>query len=416
MALPTLTPRSNTSVSVLPVTGTHSNVVSALATAAYTSSEFVSGAVAQVTYVYRKLGGDVLDLEIKEENVYAAYEEACLEYSYLMNIHQSKNILSDLLGSSTGSFDHKGSMQSSALSSSLSGTHVSLKFPSFNFAYAKRVADGISEEANIGGNLTVYSASIDVVNNQQDYNLQTIVSAIPEHSASVGNKKVIIKKVYYKTPNAMWRYYGYYGGIGVVGNMSTYGQYADDTTFEVVPAWQNKLQAMNFEDSFYTRLSHYSYELKNNKLRLFPAPQTSVATKIWFEFAIPGDSWEVDEGKDIGIDGINNMNTLPFDNIPYENINSIGKQWIRRFALSLCKETLGHVRGKFGSIPIPGESVTLNGADLIAQAQNEQTALREELKVVLDEQTYGRLMAGDAELVENAGNIQAKVPMKIFVG
>jgi hypothetical protein len=98
MALPTLTPRSNTSVSVLPVTGTHSNVVSALATAAYTSSEFVSGAVAQVTYVYRKLGGDVLDLEIKEENVYAAYEEACLEYSYLMNIHQSKNILSDLLG------------------------------------------------------------------------------------------------------------------------------------------------------------------------------------------------------------------------------------------------------------------------------------------------------------------------------
>ena len=110
------------------------------------------------------------------------------------------------------------------------------------------------------------------------------------------------------------------------------------------------------------------------------------------------------------------MNTLPFDNIPYKNINSIGKQWIRRFALSLCKETLGHVRGKFGTIPIPGESVTLNGADLISQAQNEQTALREELKAVLDEQTYGRMMAGDAELVENAGNIQAKVPMKIFVG
>ena len=416
MALPTLTPRSNTSVSVLPVTGTHSNVVDSLATAAYTSSEFVSGAVAQVTYVYRKLGGDVLDLEIKEENVYAAYEEACLEYSYLMNVHQSKNILSDVLGNSTGSFDHKGNMQAGALSSSLSGTHVQLKFPSFNFAYAKRVADGISEEANIGGNLTVYSASIDVVNGQQDYNLQTIVSAMPEHSASVGNKKVLVKKVYYKTPNAMWRYYGYYGGIGVVGNMSTYGQYADDTTFEVVPAWQNKLQAMNFEDSFYTRLSHYAYELKNNKLRLFPAPQTSVATKIWFEFAIPGDSWDLDEGLDTGIDGINNMNTLPFDNIPYENINSIGKQWIRRFALALCKETLGHVRGKFGSIPIPGESVTLNGADLIAQAQTEQNALREELKAVLDEQTYGRLMAGDAELVENAGNIQAKVPMKIFVG
>jgi len=416
MALPTLTPKSNTSVSVLPVTGTHSNVIGALATSAYNSSEFVSGAVSQVTYVYRKLGGDVLDLEIREENVYAAYEEACLEYSYLINIHQSKNILSDVLGNTTASFDHKGEMQTGPLSASLSGTHVSLKFPSFNFAYAKRVADGISEEANIGGNLQVYSASLDVVNNQQDYDLQAIVAALPEHSASVGNKKVIIKKVYYKTPNAMWRYYGYYGGIGVVGNMSTYGQYADDTTFEVVPPWQNKLQAMAYEDSYYTRLSHYSYELKDNKIRLFPTPNTSVATKIWFEFAIPKDSWEKDETRDIGIDGINNMNTLPFDNIPYENINSIGKQWIRRFALALSKETLGHVRGKFATIPIPGESVTLNGADLIAQAQTEQNALRDELKTVLDEQTYGRLMAGDAELVENAGNIQSKVPMKIFVG
>jgi len=416
MALPTLTPKSNSSVSILPVTGTHSNVVSALATGAYSTSEFVSGAVSQVTYVYRKLGGDVLDLEIREENVYAAYEEACLEYSYLVNIHQSKNILSDVLGNTTGTFDHKGNMESGSLSSSLGGTHVQLKFPSFNFAYAKRVADGISEDANIGGNLTVYSASLDVVNDQQDYDLQAIVSAMPEHSASVGSKKVVIKKVYYKTPNAMWRYYGYYGGLGVVGNLSTYGQYADDSTFEVVPPWQNKLQAMNYEDSYNTRLSHYSYELKNNKLRLFPTPRTSIATKMWFEFSIPGDSWQLDEGMDTGIDGINNMNTLPFDNIPYKNINSIGKQWIRRFALALCKETLGHIRGKFGSIPIPGESVTLNGAELISQAQNEQTALREELKTVLDEQTYGRLMAGDAELVENAGNIQSKVPMKIFVG
>ena len=416
MALPTLTPKSNTSVSVLPVTGTHSNVIDSLATSAYNSSEFVSGAVSQVTYVYRKLGGDVLDLEIKEQNVYAAYEEACLEYSYLINIHQSKNILSDVLGNTTASFDHKGEMQSGELSSSLAGTHIQLKYPSFNFSYAKRVADGISEEANLGGNLPVHSASIDVVNNQQDYDLQEIVATLPEHSASVGNKKVVIKKVYYKTPNAMWRYYGYYGGIGVVGNMSTYGQYADDSTFEVVPPWQNKLQAMAYEDSFYTRLSHYSYELKDNKIRLFPAPQTAVASKIWFEFSIPADSWNVDSTKDIGIDGVNNMNTLPFDNIPYENINSIGKQWIRRFALSLSKETLGHVRGKFATIPIPGESVTLNGADLIAQSQAEQAALREELKTVLDEQTYGRMMAGDAELVENAGNIQAKVPMKIFVG
>ena len=66
-------------------------------------------------------------------------------------------------------------------------------------------------------------------------------------------------------------------------------------------------------------------------------------------------------------DGVNNMNTLPFENIPFENINSIGKQWIRRFALALSKETLGQVRGKFGgNIPIPGDNVSLTLRSVIS--------------------------------------------------
>ena len=66
----------------------------------------------------------------------------------------------------------------------------------------------------------------------------------------------------------MWRFYGYYGGIGVVGNYSTYGQFADDATFEIIPTWQNKLQAMMYEDSIMTRTSNYGYEIINNNLRL----------------------------------------------------------------------------------------------------------------------------------------------------
>jgi hypothetical protein len=93
-----------------------------------------------------------------------------------------------------------------------------------------------------------------------------------------------------------------------------------------------------------------------------------------------------------GQDGINNMNTLPFENVPYENINSMGKQWIRRFALALSKETLGQIRGKFGgNVPIPGENVSLNASDLLSQAKAEQDALRDELKTILDELTYNKL-------------------------
>lgn len=417
MALPVLTPKSNSSVSVLPVTGTSDNVLTSLATSVYSSDDFISGALDQITYTYRKLGGDVLDIELKEESVYAAYEEACLEYSYLVNIHQSKNILSDVLGGTTGTFDHRGEMKAGELSSSLDGGHVGLKYPLFDYAYARRVADGISEEANVGGSTTVYSASFEIESNVQDYDLQEIIMASgSSFSGSVDNKKILIKKVFYKTPQVMWRFFGYQGGLNTIGNLTTYGQYADDSTFQVVPVWENKLQAMAYEDALYTRTSICSYELRNNKLRIFPEPSKYNIEKMWFEFTIPGNSWEGDGTTDIGIDGINNMNTLPLDNVPYANINSIGKQWIRRFCLSLSKETLGLTRSKFATIPIPGESVTLNGEQLASQAREEQAALRDELKEILDSMTYDQLMAGDADLVENVNRIQTKIPLTIFVG
>jgi len=416
MALPVLTPKSNSSVSVLPVTGTADIVLTSLATKAYATDDFVSGALDQITYTYRKLGGDVLDIELREESVYAAYEESCLEYSYLVNIHQSKNILSDVLGGTTGTFDHRGEMKDGELKDSLSGSHVGLKYPLFDYAYARRVADGISEEANVGGSTTVYSASFDIKDRTQDYNLQEIIMDSSTFSGSVDNKKILIKKVFYKTPQVMWRFFGYQGGLNMIGNLSTYGQYADDSTFQVVPVWENKLQAMAYEDALYTRTSHCSYELRNNNLRIFPEPSQYNIDKMWFEFTIPGNSWEDDGTTNIGIDGINNINTLPLDNVPYANINSIGKQWIRRFCLSLSKETLGLTRSKFATIPIPGESVTLNGEQLASQAREEQQNLRDELKEILDAMTYDQLMAGDAELVENVNRIQQKIPLTIFVG
>jgi len=89
MSVPTLTPASTLSAIVLPVTGTAGNVHSAVPYKIYSdqtsdlySSDFLAGAVDQVSYVYKKLGGDILDLEITEGNVYSAYEEAVLEYSY----------------------------------------------------------------------------------------------------------------------------------------------------------------------------------------------------------------------------------------------------------------------------------------------------------------------------------------------
>ena len=261
----------------------------------------------------------------------------------------------------------------------------------------------------------------DSQDNVQDYDLQAIVSSSAagggvDYASIDRTKRIIVKRVYYKTPRSMWRFYGYYGGLNVVGNLATYGQYADDSTFELVPVWQNKLQAMNFEDMIYTRTSHFSYEILDNRLRIFPTPTFGDLTKMWFTFSVVDNAWTEDANMKDGVDGINNLNTIPFTNIPYKNINSVGKQWIRRFALALSKETLGQIRSKFATVPIPGESVTLNGPALISEAREEQSTLRDELKDVLDQLTYQALTAEDSEISDNVSNLSQKIPAGVFVG
>ena len=416
MAFPNLSPSSTTSAITLPVTGTLTDVADSLAIGFYSSTEsFLTGAVAQVAYTYKRLGGDVLDIELKAANVYNHYEEAVLEYSYIVNLHQARNALGSALGGETGSFDHKGTV---------SGTdNKSLKYPRFLFDYAFKAADKFSTESLVGGDKTIYSASFDRVPNQQDYDLQSIVSSSAYQSASlpyyqqVGNKRVIIRQVYYMTPRQMWRFYGYYGGLNVVGDFQNYGQYADDSTFQVIPVWQNKLQAISYEDHLYTRTSHYSYELVNNRLRIYPEPDDVSPTKFWFRFTIEDHDAFATGSYNEGIEGINNMNSLPFENLPFDKINSMGQQWIRRFSLALSKETLGQVRGKFGgTIPIPGDSVTLNASDLLSQAATEQTALREELNKQLDETLYTKLAESDKAFVENTNAMVGLSPLKIYVG
>jgi|ETNvirenome_6_85_1030632.scaffolds.fasta_scaffold00813_11 hypothetical protein len=429
MAVPTLTPSSQTSAVRLPATGalgtgtdgagttTHYPFgLYVTTTADLYDNNFITGAADQVTYTYKKLGGDVLDIELTVGNIYAAYEEAVLEYSYIVNVHQTKNILHSSLGATTGTFDSDGQRTDDSKTD-----NVETKFPKFKLGYSKRAMDLAATEVGLGGTIPIYSASFNTTRSQQDYDLQSIISSSATDSDSlfynkVGNNRVNIRRVYYRTPHAMWRFYGYYGGMNAVGNMSTYGMYADDSTWEVIPPWHNKLQAMAYEDSIYTRNSHYSYEIKNNNLKIFPIPSSMSQEKIWFEFSVDDDPWEEQSDRESGVEGVNNMSTLPLANLPFKNINSVGKQWIRRFALALSKETLGQIRSKFGAIPIPGDSVTLNGKDLITSAEAEQKLLREELQKVLDELTYEKITEIQKNITTNTNEVAKTFPYFVYVG
>ena len=155
MSVPTLTPTSTKSAIVLPEAGDVSNVAAALPLGVYSASDqFLTGAAKQVNYTYKKLGGDVLDIELTEKNVYANYEEAVLEYSYIINLHQSKNTLGSMLGAQTASFDHKGEATSGP-------EDIALKYPKFSFETSFRISEAYSTEAIVGGRQTIYSGSID---------------------------------------------------------------------------------------------------------------------------------------------------------------------------------------------------------------------------------------------------------------
>ena len=222
-----LDPRSATSAIILPeagnlTDGTGDDIKNGVVFGIYTgSADFISGAADQVSYVYRKLGGDIVDIELTVSNVYAAYEEAVLEYSYIFNLHQGKNVLSNVLGTATGSFDHNGEFKGGE---DLSGSYVQLRYPRHTLGYSRRVGDAAATAGGFGGTLTQYSASFAPSNNKQDYDLQEIVESASssglddagnaiDFGGKVNDRRIYVTQVFYKSPAAMWRFYGYYGGI-----------------------------------------------------------------------------------------------------------------------------------------------------------------------------------------------------------
>ena len=60
-----LSPISTANALVLPASGSPGDVSDALAYGIYNTDSFYSGAADQISYVYGKLGGNILDIELE---------------------------------------------------------------------------------------------------------------------------------------------------------------------------------------------------------------------------------------------------------------------------------------------------------------------------------------------------------------
>lgn len=404
-----LDPASQLSSKKLPPTGTYSNVLTMLPDAIYTSSAFITGAVNAVALAYDFYAGNILDIELEERNAYRYYQLAVLKYSTIINNHHAKNILYEMLGFQTATFAGNGTIAT--------GSDISLKNPAFSLAYARNLGSTFGGEVGVGGYIPTFSASFDTVDGQQDYDLQNLIGTSTDFSGVVAGKRMVVKDVFFKTPYVGWRFFGGWGGYGTVGGYNNFNGYSNRSTFQVTPVWEDKLRFANFEDALWTRTSHFSYELINNKLRLYPIPSSVSPRSFWIRFSVDDSPLSSTAGiTTSSIDGINNINTLPLGNIPVENINGPGHMWIKEYFLALCAIGLALVRGKFGSIPLHGgRSVTLNSSDLLSTGKEELKELEEKLTKLLDEMARPELAKRKQEQIEANTALLAHVPLFIHV-
>jgi hypothetical protein len=343
----------------------------------------------------RRLGYPIVDIELQDLNFYAAFEEAITTYGNEMYAYQAQENFLSFQGAS----------------STIGSANNQLVQP--NLAAEIRLADQYGVEAGVGGNVTWYSASIELSAGKQNYSLIDLSNQV---GVEIGNLE--IKRVYYEAAPAIVRYFDPYAGTGT-GMMQLldsfgFGGYSPAVNFLMMPVNYDlqKLQAIEFNDQI--RRSQFSFELINNSLKIFPIPGGGM-THLWVQYIKKSDRNNpyIDSG--VG-SVISSISQVPYENPTYSQINSIGRQWIFEYGLAIVKEILGYIRGKYTSIPIPNAEITLNQSDLITAATNERTALIERLRAYFDGTSRQSLLERKAAEAASLQQELNNVPFLIYIG
>ena len=336
-------------------------------------SNFKTEADSMITFVKRKLGDDILSVELTKKQIWGNFEEATLEYSAILNQYQAKSQLVNFLGFATGSI--------------MSGSEE--KYIRENLEFLNRFAEPYAMEAGIGGSYDSLTGSIALEAGRQDYNIYTELSGANGGLFDNTKGKIKIDEVFHYNSAAAYRFFDTTSAINYLNNEFSFESFTPETVFYILPVYEDLLRGGQLDLSNRVRRSNFSYKIMGTNFRIFPIPTTD--SKLFLRIRQYPDPTQASY-RDDTIHGVSNMNNLPFGNVQYNRINSIGQQWIRSYTLALSMEQLGYIRGKFGSIPVPNSDVTLNSSDLISNGRTDRDALKEKLRELLDSMTYDKLM------------------------
>ncbi len=354
-------------------------------------------------WVAKRLGHPVMQLEFNSGSIYTTFEESISEYSTHINNYNIKNWMWEKYGSDSR---ESGSVYSETGTSEPQTPNMGLSI---------MLSEQYGQAVNVGGNATLYSGSITLTKNKQSYNLRT-EAEYESGPNEGGGDRLEIQRIFNHGPAAITRFYDPFAGSFEQRQMLDsfgFGNVSPAVSFILRPISYDIARAQAIETNDKIRKSNYSFELVNNKLRIFPRPNNG-GDKIYFQYYKRDD--RVDTTRYYTTNKVTDPSNIPYKFIRYESINSSGRQWIRKFTLALSKELLGIIRSKYGSMPLPNGEVSLDGEGLKAEGREEKTQLLDELREFLESVSLTEKTKAEAEEAEANQQVLNKSPLGIYIG
>lgn len=359
-----------------------------------TDTEFITDAPKVARWCAIRLGYPIQNVELISENFYACFEEATAEYTSQVNQWNIRNNLDIVKGQ--------------PVTTNLSGKNVQGSFVQNLIT----IADGYGTLAGVGGRTDIKKGYVTLTPDQQIYDLKEWAST---HE---GGKRIDITKVFYDVTPAINRFFDPYSisGQGTLNLIDEFGfgSFSPAAQFILMPVFEDllRIQAIEFNDQF--RKSAFTFNIVNNKLQIFPIP--SKVQNLWFEYFVRDEYITNSTTIPDNNNQVSDYSNIRYDFIPYDNINDVGRQWIRKYTLALAKELLGAIREKYSTIPIPGSEISLDGSALRSEAQTEKEILMTQLREALEELSRKNQFEQRTQEAQQLQEMLQKVPNLIYIG
>jgi len=365
--------------------------------------------------IRQQLGDPVVKLELRDSQIDVAVCRSIREYSHYINQWSMENRISQMLGLPRD-------------------TDFTLKYVSNSLYFEKSFAKAFSEQVGMGVNST-RELKTDAI---------ALTGGTQLYSIPAGRE---VNEMLWFTPS----YINVFGLDAFANSIRAYSEFgasfAGHSLYYVMPVFDTLLTSQAAKLRNKVRGSEYQYRITGGpsgtkNLYLYPIPSApkndtsfglvgaSTPGTVFYRYydteGVAGNPEYSGYTANPGYTGgtgtqgnglVSGPADAQLDWLSYADLNSSSKNWIQKFTLAVSRQILGlAIRSKYGSLPIPGGEVTLNGSELANTAKEEMTEYKEELKAELEAINFKQLLENSSGMQESINKTLGYSPFSIYTG